>query len=507
MALSNQFALTVELTRLVPIASVADKAAQAFIRWARGFRHSGSDVIVEEDLVAIFGRCRIAPSLDSSFRTIIAKEVSNTSLWEGIVLQGGPGPTVIRSFQETPYFSMVVQLSLLVWCYETRYLATAIQEAMEKRLDGAPALSKPNLPSRENIAGVLRVCESQTSAFDWNMMLFAVAHSLEYPLDRVRGHLPATILQGLLDMFPMVQSLPEDRVAYIQILMQDGEIDPGICSLVVWAHNVLDLTVLVKKNQRREYGLRKDVRFGGASSDQVIIEEISPDDDPAISLLDPLHEKLLTIKPDPETGTSLIGSVQRVPARGWGTALITDSVAHLYDHESKYKMAMRELQVICCAFALMIATHLFRDDSERLDLKQQSYASEGFPQQTSDIPCYTDPLKIFVVANVLFEDARIMEKDVHPYLIAYSSKVLGPPGIPVPITFAAASKAQNFSEVETADHWDIICRCLRQTSVCLIAFAHVLCVGEFDSMVFLWSSCQRSERPPSGSTTGRVERV
>lgn len=108
---------------------------------ARNLRQSGSDIVVEEDLVNFFGRCRIFNSLTSSFKTIVTKGTSDTTLLEGIVLQGGPGPTVARAFQETSYFAMVVHISLLSWKFATSNLVTAITEVLRERLDGAPLSS------------------------------------------------------------------------------------------------------------------------------------------------------------------------------------------------------------------------------------------------------------------------------------------------------------------------------------------------------------------------------
>ena len=64
-------------------------------------------------------------------------------------------------------------------------------------------------------------------------------------------------------MFPLVQSLPEDRLILI-----DTAKDGGACSLVVWAHHVLGLTVLV-----RSYGSENDLiekQFGTGTSNVVI---------------------------------------------------------------------------------------------------------------------------------------------------------------------------------------------------------------------------------------------
>lgn len=114
------FAL-VEVTRLLPVRSIVDKGTQAFMNYARQLYHSGSDVIVEEDLVQVLRRSKISTMLSSSFKTVVAESSFSASLWEGITLQAGPGPTVARALRETPYFAMVVQLSLLTWSFEAAY--------------------------------------------------------------------------------------------------------------------------------------------------------------------------------------------------------------------------------------------------------------------------------------------------------------------------------------------------------------------------------------------------
>ena len=212
---------------------------------ARELSHSGSDIVVEEDLARVFGRCRISDALTSSFKTIVTKSTSNVPIVEAIMLQGGPGPTVVRAFQDSHYFSMVVQLSFLVWTFSANNLATAIADALRERSEGAPSDSGlQSTPGRMQILGVLRACESQTSAINWNMMLNAVSTVLGYGIDPAPMDFPAFVLRGLLDMFPMVQTLPNDRFIHIQIPVGDSS-RSGTSALIVWAHNVLDLTVLV----------------------------------------------------------------------------------------------------------------------------------------------------------------------------------------------------------------------------------------------------------------------
>lgn len=89
---SNQFSLSLELTRLVPLGIAA---SDAVMNLARSLRNSGSDIVIEEDLATVFGRCRISPHMTTSFRTLVARSDSSIlSRGLGMVLEAGPGPTV-----------------------------------------------------------------------------------------------------------------------------------------------------------------------------------------------------------------------------------------------------------------------------------------------------------------------------------------------------------------------------------------------------------------------------
>lgn len=92
MPLSNQFSLSLELTRLVPFGLAT---TDAVMNLARSLQNSGSDVVTEEGLATIFGRCRISPQMATSFCTVVRKR--NSSMLDsalGLSLEGGPGPTV-----------------------------------------------------------------------------------------------------------------------------------------------------------------------------------------------------------------------------------------------------------------------------------------------------------------------------------------------------------------------------------------------------------------------------
>ncbi|KAL2043942.1 hypothetical protein N7G274_003462 [Stereocaulon virgatum] len=112
---ANQFALSLEVNRLVPISAIAEAAAKAVFKLARDLRNSGSDMVLEQDLAEVFGRCRITQEIERSFRTVVAKSIGTTPLSDQILLQKGPGPTATRALSpnENAYLSCLVQCSFL----------------------------------------------------------------------------------------------------------------------------------------------------------------------------------------------------------------------------------------------------------------------------------------------------------------------------------------------------------------------------------------------------------
>lgn len=68
MSVPTQFGLSEELARLVPIAPIAVTTTEALLGFVITCQGSGSDVIVEEGLVNLFGRCRIESSMETVFQ-------------------------------------------------------------------------------------------------------------------------------------------------------------------------------------------------------------------------------------------------------------------------------------------------------------------------------------------------------------------------------------------------------------------------------------------------------
>ena len=480
MPFSNQFALSLELTRLLPqIGWAADKAISRIISHARELRQSGSDIVVEEELAHVFGRCKISDTLTSSFKTIVAKSNSNVPLLEAITLSGGPGPTVIRAFQETPYFAMVVQISLLVWTFDSRYLATALTEALRKRSEGAPSSSGlPSSPDRQGILGVLRACESQTSAFNWNMMLNAVSTTLGYEAEKAPIDIPHFVLQGLLDMFPMVQTLPSDRLIHIQVPLGEDK-DSGTSTLVVWAHHVLGLTVLVRPRDN-DGQLNRSFRFGTPGLEQVFIDEVAADNEAFITLLDAQREHLLTIRTEPDTEYGLIGSVRRIPARGWGNSLLVDNLANVTIFRAPSRAVIEDMQIVTTAFAFVVAKNLVKDDSHRNTADDKGKMRDPI---TYDV----DEQRLLQASRFLFDNPHISRGSIDSFVKQCSFKALDE-RLPRPLAMEAAARALPF--VKNHDHvvndeWNIICGHARALGILLIALAHVVNLEDFEDLMFV----------------------
>ena len=475
MPFSNQFALSVEVTRLLPLSTLYDKGAQAIMTFGRQLKNSGSDIIVEDDLVHVFGRSKISAKLSSSFRTLVAESGSNVPLLEGIMLQAGPGPTVGRALREPPYFSMVVQLSLLSWSYEARALSTALAETLRKRAEGSSSVDpSPTAPSSSDIYGVIQACLKQTSAFNWNMLLQAVANKLGFVPHAVHAPLPTVILQGALDMFPSVQSLPQDRIVHIR-LPQDDTQAWGACPLVVWTHHLMDLNVIV----RRKTGT---VHFGDGTIAQVVIEELPYLDEPSITLLDALEDVLLEIRPEPGMVSMTIDSVLRVPAKGYGNQVIFDS---LKDMESRIKAedkaVLEEIQVTVCAISQLISSHLYHDDARRFGIKDRK--SSKFRDCTADIRLYVDRDKILKASKFLFENHDLSQRTVDNYIPSYAYHALKGSELPIPDAFRTVCKRRSVSDDWIAESWDLLCMDLVTLSFLNIAFAHVLNLEDCASLM------------------------
>ena len=316
MALTSQFNLSVELTKLVPFGSLISTASRSLINLVRELHKSGSDIVAEQDLAEILGRNRIESNFGSTFRTAVKKStIHRLSEAVEIVLEAGAGPTVKRSLTEQAYSSMIIQLSLLTWSHELNSLARALAKALERRVRGSDGYHE--FPDQETLKGTLRACREQTSGFMWELMFVAVETQLkdvgyiQKPYDSRR--IPCYILQALLDAFTAVQYFPDERVIRVETW-------EGVVTIVVWAHHLLGLTVGVQRNG-------EIVRFG-QGHEQVLIDcelRATMTDTTCIALLDATQEVHFSLTPDPAQEPTLEAAC-RHPALSFGDRILSFDV-------------------------------------------------------------------------------------------------------------------------------------------------------------------------------------
>lgn len=383
MPFENQFALSLEVSRLLPVKLVGDKATEVVMQLARSLQNSGSDIVVEEDLAQIFGKSHIAPRCESSFKTVVVGNAGTSQLYNTIFLQKGPGPTVARAISNPPYLATVIQLSLLSWVHDNSALAAAIAGAMEKRTEDAPVdYSARSAPAQEDIAGVITACDEQTAAFKWNQLLFATAATLGVPRPEATEALNPVIIRGALDMFPMVQKLYEDRLIHV-------EQHSGLCVLVVWAHHVLGLTTVVRFPDGREKRL-------GTGTEQILIEmKADYSSTTSIILLDSKGgDVLLRIQSDQDDFQ--IESAGRIDAQGYGTHWLKEYCWGIPALEE-------EMQQIIVAFSMIISKHLRKDTK--------------WPEPKS-----TEPARSLIqAAQFLFDNEQITHSAVEDFVKLYST--------------------------------------------------------------------------------------
>ncbi|MCJ1281532.1 hypothetical protein MMC26_000852 [Xylographa opegraphella] len=240
MSFSNNFSLSLELSKIVPLAPIVNVASKHLLAVVRNLQNSGSDWITEHDLGAIFGRCYINPPFLRTFRNVV--QHSNIYQMAGIaelILEIGAGPTVKQALDNAALFSMIVQISLLVWAHRTTSLALSLATALECRASAEDS----NIPRYDALLGTLRCISQQTCGFTWELQFAAVDEKLkdalrldETCLQRPIAHV---VLRSLLDALPAVQRFPESHFLSLRTVA-------GVSTIVIWAHQVLGLTVEVR---------------------------------------------------------------------------------------------------------------------------------------------------------------------------------------------------------------------------------------------------------------------
>jgi hypothetical protein len=179
MPLTPQFSLSLELANILPIKSALIYTASTIVSLARELKRSGSDLLVEEDLAAIFGRAKIVTSVENHFKDVV-KIASIIPLHpdSDIILDAGPGATVRRALKDSYYMATVLQLSFLGSMHETTRLASVLVECMNQRFELGVEGATPD-PDYDGILATLQACLSQTSHFPWDMLRTLVESKFE----------------------------------------------------------------------------------------------------------------------------------------------------------------------------------------------------------------------------------------------------------------------------------------------------------------------------------------
>lgn len=339
MPFSTQFSLSLELSRVIPpIVSIA--SSHLWNLWLE-MHNSGSNLVTERALAEVFGRNLIEPGFGRNFRnTVTPSHKHRLSGIVELVLEAGAGPTVRHSLgiDAAPYFSMVVQLSLLTYAHDASSLATSLAMALEQRTpSNAQAQEVAGFTA---LLGTLKCCRQQTSDYPWEGIFASVELEFEHVLDLQKSHefrpLSYIILERLLDSLTAVQRFSELHFLEIRTSI-------GIVTLVVWAHHVLGLTVEVLTDRGTH---RVGEGIGQVSIDSRTHEGISIS--PEVVLFTESYENEFRSFTDPVEYPRLEPAC-RHPLQGYGSRIVS---LELDDQVVAQKLV---LHVIKCCLHLVMA--------------------------------------------------------------------------------------------------------------------------------------------------------
>ncbi|KAL8693560.1 MAG: hypothetical protein Q9218_001646 [Villophora microphyllina] len=347
--MGSQFSLSLELTKLVPFGSLVNAAGHGLVRLLRDIQTSGSDFVAEHDLAEAFGRNQVEPLFASTFRTAVKQSlIHELSGVAELVLEGGAGPTVRRSFNEPAYFAMIVQLSLLTFTHELTSLTKALTRSFERRAQGASEYVAP--PRYDALIGTLRAVREQTCGFMWELILSAVEKKLYPSILWTDGTLyilrtiPQVILQALMDSFTAIQHLPENTRLRIRSRA-------GIPTIIVWAHQVLGLTVTVDIDDQSHV-------FGEGPPTIYIDDDVRGQAPAEVTLLNETDDAFFHLAADTEDPR--LAPVPRHPIKDYGTRML-----RLKDNDAEREKQMVFAIVTSC---LAVAKEQNRDrDIKRLE--------------------------------------------------------------------------------------------------------------------------------------------
>ncbi|KAL9118594.1 MAG: hypothetical protein Q9187_004860 [Circinaria calcarea] len=437
MPISTQISLSVELVKLaqhLPLPATIS----ALISSVRDFKRSSSDFLVEEDLMAIFGRGRVVRSMENHFRDVIkAASIDPPSplYWEAdIVLDAGAGPTLRRALRDGhSYMATVIQLSFLGSMHEETTLAATLTECMFNRYEKGVQDATPD-PDYAGVLGTLQACTSQTCQYPWEVLIALVESKFPQSAPWFRAFksplnsLSPNLLLGAMDYLYLVQSLPEDRIMVVENQM-------GLVPIAVWAHCILGLRVFVKDSPDG------DVNLGTPGNPQVIIHwsqkwELYPDREweirnssiPRVYLLDAGMEVLLVMEPNDHEAVKIEG-LEYHRLKGYGTTFLRrlfNKESIVNDDDSIYA----EVAQYVMAVAIVISKSMHRIPFKRELDQTKQYLEQYYMKIEST--------RILESGGLLLSGIEFDRKGVNGYVERLTSLVVK--DMPVPPTRANGAR-------------------------------------------------------------------
>jgi hypothetical protein len=413
-----------------------------------------------------------------------------TVLCEQLLLDSGPGPTVRRALSpgQDAYFAMVVQCSLLANALQPNAVAAILWAALDEQAEQISRTTNQirTTPSEEQICGVLRACQEQTVSYPWRNSVLAMGTQLGIQPDAIFGPLPPVVLSGFVKCLPMVQQLRENRIIHAEIGSSDG-----VALLVVWAHQVLGLTVSVHQYSGND--IRTTTTFGSENA-QVIIDVRSVFNYtmriPSFTLLQSTaaaREELFKLVD--ELDTPPISGISRMSLKNYGTAILKDITI---DISSGSQAVIGEMVQLITAHAINVSKHLVMVHEDTSNSRHENQDSENNDNndQDDDTDTHSDidigdadepqlyfPLdvhrkRIIQAARLIFGPSATNDKEISDYTAKLSGQPLDS-NIEVPRCITTILKRDDAKNHLNPYIWDELIDAARHLSLLILALSNV----------------------------------
>jgi hypothetical protein len=217
--------------------------------FARDLKNFSSDILVEADLVAVFGRVWVDEAIARQYKSdIIANTAKIRILDSPLKLRMSAGPTLENALNPSADWGALltsIQLSLLSSTHDRSTLASSISYGFRKRVKLGFPSANPS-PGYDGVLGTLEAISSQSPGCFWSPYIQAVRERIGPILSHSRvgadmTALPPDLLFACLDNFCMVQYWPEEYTLTVSYAS-------GYVTLILWTYYPLGCPVLLRSD-------------------------------------------------------------------------------------------------------------------------------------------------------------------------------------------------------------------------------------------------------------------